>query len=235
MSQISKTADKALAALQALGAGDPLTPAQLSLRIGENRTVSQRLLTTLLERGFVARDHGAYTLSAKVRSLADAVQPTLRNAVSPHVSSLSKETGETVVFQIRDGGQAVVLEQHFQNESVALQVRHDIGSRSPLEQTANGLAILSALSAAQAKTLLSGLSSGSSVAAALDEVRATGFARTSEGLQVGVSGMAVAVHRDGQVVGSVAILVPSFREDSLENYQAQLLRAAKLIEETLNS
>lgn len=235
MSKISKTADKALAALQVLAEGGPLTPTQLSLRLGENRTVTQRLLNTLFGKGFVVRDNGGYALSSRIRSLAEAVQPALRNAVAPHVSALSKETGETVVFQIRDGDQAIVLEQQVQNESVALQVRHDIGSLSPLTQTANGLAILSALSDAQVKRLLTGLSSGPSVAVALDKIRATGLAQTSGGLQTGVSGMAVAVCQGSEVVGSIAILVPSFRGDSLNNYNAQLLRAAALIEQALDA
>ena len=233
MTDISKTADKVLAALQSLGEGHPMTPTQMALRLGESRTVAQRVLTTLLDSGLVVRSGGSYALSSQVRQLADMVQPRLRSVVSQETVSLSHSLRETVIFQIPDGGYAVVLEQHLASEKATLQVRHDIGSRSPLTETASGLAILAARAPASARAV-SQDARHPSVAAALQKTRDAGFAVTSEGLQAGVSGMAIGVRHHGAVMGSLAVLVPSFREVDLAGYREPLAQAARRIEKALD-
>ena len=97
MTEISKTADKALAILAELARSGPSSPQQLSQSLGINRTVAQRLLMTLLSRDFVARTGGEYSLSPHVRRLADSVLPELRATIRRIDEGLAATTGETVL------------------------------------------------------------------------------------------------------------------------------------------
>ncbi len=232
MSEASKTADKALAMLQAMSDGELVSPQQLARRMGINRTVAQRLLTTLLARGYIVRADGEYALSQRVATLADAVQRPLRAVVDPVVTELSQQLRETVVFQVLDGTETVVLQEAYWARDTALQVRHEIGSRSPAARTAGGLAILA---------LLDDDRLGRHVDADLEEVRrrvaearSAGYTITVDELQDGVSGLATGVQSAGRAVGSLAVLVPTPRLEELRAYRGALERAARSIEASLN-
>ncbi|HWH25118.1 MAG TPA: IclR family transcriptional regulator C-terminal domain-containing protein [Pseudolysinimonas sp.] len=223
MSEISKTADKALAILIELSDGGSATPQQLSQRMKVNRTVVQRLLMTLLLRGFVRRHGGEYALAPQMSRLAEAVQPELRQATRVQLSTLSKKFGETVVLQILDGDEAVVLAEKVPTSEMSLQVRHDVGSRSPIDSSASGLAILALLPEAVRDRLTRDGVIDARLHARLDEIRAAGFAQTSDELQTGVSGLAVPFVM-GEVVASIAILVPTLRAGSLLDLLPELQR-----------
>lgn len=234
MSEISKTADKAIALLVELADGGMATPQRLSVRVGMNRTVVQRLLTTLVRRGFVTRVDGEYGLSPRLHRLAAAVQPELRRAAGPHAAALSAKTGETVVVQVLDGDTAVVLAEFVQHAGAALQARHAVGSRSPVTRSASGLAILAALDERDVERALRSVDDDA--AGALRErvgrIRDAGVAATSDELQEGVSGMAVAIRRDG-LVGSIAILAPTSRAEGLQEHRERLVKAADRIQRNL--
>lgn len=229
MSETSKTADRVLAILIELAAAGPSTPQQLALRMGANRTVTQRLLTTLLTRGFVRRAGGEYSLDERVRTLAAAVQPELRLAAVRPVDALSRKLGETAVLQIADGDGVVVLHEAIQVRSVSLQVRHDIGSRSPLVQSASGLAILASCDEDRQRKVAAKLED-SQLLLRLAEIRQEGFAVTSDELQIGVSGLARVVMRNQTPIASVAILVPTTRKDAFAEYREDLSRCVSRIE-----
>lgn len=232
MTEISKTADKAVSILCQLAEMEVATPQQLAVRTGVNRTVAQRLLTTLLARDFVTRQDGEYAPAYRVRQLAEMVQPRLRRAVEPQANQLSANTGETVVFQILDGKDLIVLIEATQMRDVSLHVRHEVASRSPIAQSASGLVILAAVTSNEVSSLLRG-EPGEALRHRLEGVRADGFARTSNELQQGVSGLAAAV-RDGEtVVGSLAILVPTARAGELDGYRTDLERTIGRIERAL--
>lgn len=236
MSDISKTADRALAVLVELSDGEPATPQRLAARTGLNRTVVQRLLTTLVARGFVTRDTGTYMLSPRVRRLSEGVQPGLRRVVRPLDAALSRRTSETVVFQVVDGDQVVVLDESVpRRPDAALQVRHQVGSRSPLERSASGLAILASWSSVDRARALRGRPADvvDATETRITAIQQDGLARTSDELQVGVSGLAVAVVGDTGVVGSVAVLAPTNRLAVLEGHAADLIRTARRMEDAL--
>lgn len=234
MSEISQTADKALALLELLAELDDATPQQLSRDAGMNRTVVQRLLTTLLTRGFVTGSAGRYRLSPRIGRLAAAVQPRLRGIVVPVDADLSAATGETVVFSILDETSVVVLDEAVQHAPVAVRVRHEVGSRSPLPQNASGLAILAALDRPARRRLLGRLDhDGTALDERLATIERSGYALTSDELQDGVSGLAAAVVVEEDVVGSLAVLVPTARLADLERHRADLARAVARIVEAL--
>lgn len=235
--EISKTADKALVILSELSELGTATPQRLASRTGINKSVVQRLLATLFARGFVTRLNGEYSLAHRLRSLARGVQPRLRPIAERCTGELSTSITETVVFQILDGTRVVVLAESPRSEAGQLHVRHEVGAHSLVTQTASGLAVLAALPSSEAMRLLRAVSEGDDhearVSQKLREIAQTGLARTSDELQEGVSGMAVAVRWNGEVVGSLAVLVPSERTTDLDAYVVALRDAVESVERAL--
>lgn len=230
--EISKTADKALLILIALGEESPATPLELSRRTGMNRTVTQRLLMTLALRGFVTGTDGRYTLASRIRTIADAVQPELRRVVDAHADELAAQLHETVVVQVLDGDAVVVLHESRPATRFALQARHEVASRSPLDMSASGQAILAWMDDASRERVLRG-SPTPELLERLNEVRESGFATTSDTLQSGVSGLAVAISRNGRTLGSIAVVVPTVRIEVLDGHRVALQRTARRIEREL--
>lgn len=230
----SKTAAKILDVLVEMSDGESTTPQMLAARLKMNRTVTQRLLTTLLARGFVRKNAGNYVLAPRVRTLADAVMPRLRAAVEPAVIGLSSKVGETVVFQVRDGIDVVVLAEECPRRSVSVQVRHEVGSKSPIEASASGLAILAASAPEIVERMAAEIDPPHDLLDRVAEFARTGFATSTGDLQAGVSGLAVSVGSPHAVVGSLAILVPSARVAELDGHRRDLLDYARRIEAVLS-
>jgi DNA-binding IclR family transcriptional regulator len=235
VSEFSQTADNAIAILVELGGSGWTTPQKLATRMSTNRAVVQRLLTTLLNRGFVIRQDGEYALSWRVRKLADAVQARLQHAAATHLAVLSARTRETVVLQVIDGDDAVVLQEVVYSSGVRLQVRHEVGARSALTQSASGLAILAAINEKQLVRVLRGERDLPELLPRLEQIRQTGIAVTSDELQQGVSGIATHLRRsEGEPHASLAVIAPTSRMEELRRHTGSLLRAAKEIERAIN-
>ncbi|QUY63179.1 IclR family transcriptional regulator [Gulosibacter molinativorax] len=234
MSEISKTADKALNLLLALE-GRSLTAPELTAITGMNRTVVRRLLQTLLSRDLIRREGSRFQLSGRMRRLASAVYPELRRAARPAAEALMRELGETVVFQIVDGSAMVVLLELLHGRGTGMLVRHEVGSRSGMSESASGLAVLAATDA-RARDRLLGRDPDPELLERIAEAQEQGIAFTSDLLRSGVAGLAVAV-RDGSdtVIGSLAALVPSARVDKLRASESALRRAAAQIESQLSA
>jgi DNA-binding IclR family transcriptional regulator len=223
-----------MAILVELGESGWATPQKLALRMSSNRTVVQRLLTTLVNRGFVVRQDGEYALSWRVRQLADAVQARLQNAAATHMAVLSTRTRETVVLQVIDGDNAVVLNEVVYSSDIRLQVRHELGARSALTQSASGLAILAAINEKQLGRVVRDQHDLSALLPRLEQIRQTGVAVTSDELQQGVSGIATHVRRrEGEPHASLAVIAPTSRMDELRRHTSLLLKAAREIERAI--
>ncbi|WP_091470956.1 IclR family transcriptional regulator [Paenarthrobacter nitroguajacolicus] len=230
----SKTAAKLLDILEALDHGAPESPQLLARRLGMNRTVTQRLLTTLLTRGFVRREAGQYALAFSIRELSNRVLPELRKAAEIEVKVLSENVSETVVFQIPDGETVVVLAEAVSPRPMSVLVRHRVGSKSPMTRSASGIALLAA-DPASIRPILDASEDGADILHRVEEARKSGFAYSEGILQEGVSGMALAVRgAGGSVVGSLAILVPAARSHDLAEHLGHLRRSAKTIGRSLS-
>lgn len=122
-------------------ASSGLTVTELATRLGVNRTVIYRLLTTLEAHGLVRRDNGRARLGLGILQLSRRVQPLLRDAATPLLRRLAEEIGATAHLSVADGREALavaVVEPSWTDYHVAYRV----GSRHPLERGAAGRAIL---------------------------------------------------------------------------------------------
>lgn len=226
MAEISKTADQALTVLLEVAERGPMTPATLARSLSMNRTVAHRLMATLHQRGFITRQEDGYVAGAVLVRLAESVQPELRARARATMRRLAADVGETIVLHIRDGGDAVVLDQIVPHQHV-VRVQHDIGSRHPLALGASGRALLAFMDPPAAERTIRRSEDADALRGQLEDVRAAGYALSRDELQQGVHGLAVPVLDEaGHVVASLAILVPVTRASGLVAHADGLLDAA---------
>ncbi|MGH3509671.1 MAG: IclR family transcriptional regulator [Nocardioidaceae bacterium] len=143
VAETSQTLARGLHVLQVLAESPHgLTVTGLAERIGVNRTVVYRLVTTLEQSGFARRDgSGRVHVGLAVLSLASAVQPVLRELTNPVLRELAERLGTTAHLTVVDGGEALaiaVVEPSWTDYHVAYRV----GARHRLDQGAAGRAIL---------------------------------------------------------------------------------------------
>lgn len=238
MPEPAKTVDSALTLLLEIAGGGPGSAADLARRTGLNRTVTHRLLRTMEGRGFVRReDRGPYDLGLVLVDLGHRVEPGLREIVLPALKKLVAGVGETAVFAIADGRDAVALEE-VRATGHLVRVEYRPGLRHPLWQTAHGRAILAFLPRGGAGYAFDGTGEAAAAAASrrrqLDDVRARGYATSHDELQSGTAGVAAPVRdRTGFPVGSVGVVCPIPRLPEETFVARAVLGAAGSIEEAL--
>jgi DNA-binding IclR family transcriptional regulator len=107
-------AAKALELLSVFSFREPrLSLADLAARTGIPRATAFRLLSTLEQSGFLAKDHGAYQVGIKCFVLGNIVAGglDLRETAHPHLVALRDTTRETTQIAILDHWQVVYLER----------------------------------------------------------------------------------------------------------------------------
>ncbi|HTX00232.1 MAG TPA: IclR family transcriptional regulator [Acidimicrobiales bacterium] len=131
---------KILRALQSAPEG--LSVADLVRAVGLHRSIVTRLLTTLEEEHFVERTRTrAYRLGLGLIALGKAVRADLRDLSEEALTALAGLSGATAVLVLRDGAHAVVVSV-VEPLGSDLRLLFRLGSRHPLEQGAEGMAIL---------------------------------------------------------------------------------------------
>lgn len=198
------------------------------------------LLTTLVERGYLARTDRRYAPGPALRRLAPPVGgPTLVERAAPLVRSLRVQLNETASFFLRRGFEieAVVTEMGVH----ALRYALDIGQRAPLHSFSAGKAILATLDNAAFEEYLATvpregftantLVEAGALRAEIKSIRRTGIAHTSEEHTPGIMGIGCAVLANGVAVGALSLAIPAARfNHSVEARAADLLtRSAALL------
>ncbi|MGH9244227.1 MAG: IclR family transcriptional regulator [Acidimicrobiales bacterium] len=232
MGEQSKTVDKALALLLAVGDGAPAPIGDLARRVGLSRTATSRLLTSLERPGFVRRTGDGYTLGLAVLRLSDQIKPRLRQAARPALESLASEFGETALLAVRDGFDAVAVDQVLGSAHRVMQVRYRPGHRHPLTVAAHGRAILAFLPEPSRAAVLTDLEPNAArhIEAELATARRQGFVRSSGELEPGAVGVAAPiVDHDGVAVASIGVVAPDHRLADLTGLGAAVRHAAQSV------
>ncbi len=104
-----------------------------------------RMLTTLTELGYAAREGNTYRLNGKLLSVAyRAVENTsLTSAADGPMRELRDRTGESVMLAVLHGNEGVVLHQMVSNQAVKVVL--EIGHHFPLHSAAPAKAMLAFL------------------------------------------------------------------------------------------
>ena len=225
--------DRMTALLDALAKyPDPVPLKELSKVSGLHPSTAHRILNDLVVTRFVDRvEPGTYRLGMRLLELGNVVKSRLsvREAALDSMRALHKKTQQTINLSVRQGDEIVYIDRAFSERS-GMQVVRAIGGRGPLHLTSTGKLFLSvdepkAIRAYALRTGLAGhnknsITDLSRLERELSLVRARGYARDNEELELGVRCMAAGIHDDsGKLVAGLSISAPADRlqEDWLED------------------
>jgi DNA-binding IclR family transcriptional regulator len=230
---------KALSVLETFGAqGRLLGVTEVASRTGVSKSSAHRLLSVLVEHGYVERQDGHYRLGAAVLALGQTTSQDLvdqlRSAAMPFMTSLYVSTGAAVHLGVLDGDDVLYVEKIFGHGSVTVPSR--VGSRLPALCTGLGKAMLAfsapAVTAAALRTPVPQLTARTVVAPArltrsLDFARRNGVAVDSEGVSLGARCIAAPILCAGsrEPAGALSLTLPSSSALSTQTV-VELRRAA---------
>ncbi|SJN11202.1 Glycerol operon regulatory protein [Leucobacter sp. 7(1)] len=239
MTEISKTADKALLVLADLARNGPATLQRLAERTRLNRTVAHRIVGALTARGFVTRTEQIYAVAARVRRLSDAVFPELRRAAHGPLDRLAAETGSTVLLQVLDGDSVIVVEERPPGTGLDLRARLEVGTKRELTECPSGAAVLAALNENARNRALSARDLEATGAEVLREQLAqmllTGTAGVVFDPQGGVCEAATPVQAGNHIAACVALLAPAAHAAELGAHLRLLVDTARSVERALGN
>jgi len=223
---------------------DPVSLKDLSNATGLHPSTAHRILNDMVAKRFVDRtEPGSYRLGMRLLELGNIVKSRLnvREAALPWMQALHRKTQQTVNLSVRQSDEIVYIDRAFSERS-GMQVVRAIGGRAPLHLTSTGKLFLSvddakAVRAYATRTGLAGHNKNSITDLAklereLSLVRARGYARDNEELELGVRCMAAGIRDDsGRLVAGLSISAPvdRLRDEWLDD----LIATASSISEVL--
>ena len=214
--------ERMMTLLDALAAHpDPVSLKELSTTTGLHPSTAHRILNDMVAKRFVDRtEPGSYRLGMRLLELGNIVKSRLnvREAALPYMQALHRKTQQTVNLSVRQGDEIVYIDRAFSERS-GMQVVRAIGGRAPLHLTSVGKLFLSVddaklVRAYATRTGLAGHNKNSITDLArlereLSLVRARGYARDNEELELGVRCMAAGVRDDsGRLIAGLSISAP---------------------------
>ena len=214
---------------------DPVSLKELAKVTGLHPSTAHRILNDLVTKRFVDRSEpGSYRLGMRLLELGNIVKSRLdvREASLEFMRTLHRKTQQTVNLSVWQGDEIVYIDRAFSERS-GMQVVRAIGGRAPLHLTSTGKLFLSVddaklVRAYATRTGLAGHNRNSITDLAklerdLSLVRARGYARDNEELELGVRCMAAGIHDDsGHIIAGLSISAPADRlqEEWLEDLVA---------------
>jgi DNA-binding IclR family transcriptional regulator len=237
--------DRMMSLLDMLAADrDPVSLKVLSQRTGLHPSTAHRLLNDMVIARFVDRsDPGHYRLGMRLLELGNLVKARLsvREAALEPMRELHKATCQTVNLSVRQGDEIVYIERAY-NEFSGMQVVRAIGGRAPLHLTSVGKLFLAAddskvVRGYATRTGLAGHTKNSITELArldreLAQVRARGYSRDNEELELGVRCIAAGIRDDGgKLIAGLSLTAPSDRMQ--ESWIRDLTSTASRISEAL--
>ena len=201
---------------------DPVSLKELAGRTKLHPSTAHRILNDLVTARFVDRaEPGAYQLGMRLLELGNLVKARLnvRDAALGPMRELHRATAQPVNLSIRQGDEIVYIERAVSERS-GMQVVRAVGGRAPLHLTSVGKLFLAAddtklVRAYASRTGLAGHTRNSITELARLErelalVKARGYARDNEELELGVRCVAAGIRDDmGKLVAGLSISAPA--------------------------
>lgn len=211
---------------------DPVSLKHLSADTELHPSTAHRILNDLVLKRFVDRaEPGSYRLGMRLLELGNIVKSRLnvREAALDFMRALHRKTHQTVNLSVRQSDEIVYIDRAFSERS-GMQVVRAIGGRAPLHLTSTGKLFLSvddpkSVRSYATRTGLAGHNKNSiteltKLERELSLVRARGYARDNEELELGVRCMAAGIRDDsGRLIAGLSISAPADRlqEEWLED------------------
>lgn len=176
-----QTLDRGLEAIEIISRRTGgISPAALADDLGVHRAGAYRILATLEQRHLVTKgDDGLYRLGSGALGFAGRFMSQYRTAAQPLVQDLADRTGSTAFVAIADRDESVAIAVAEPASRQSIGISYQVGARHPLDQGADGLAIL-----AQRPERETDIS-------AVRTARAQGYAISDGEVQPGAVGLAV--------------------------------------------
>jgi IclR family acetate operon transcriptional repressor len=211
------------------------------------RSAAHRVLTSLVERGYVMQDRhqGAYQLTAKIVSLAFTFLASngITDLAQPVLDRLARESGELARLAMIDGRELIWMAKA-QGAAYGLRYDPDMGQVARLSCSASGHAWLACLPDNEALALIDKQSIGlrkdygprapetmQAVLKMLRQTRKRGFSLMLQTFSPWVNAVAAPIRHPttGEVTGTITISGPHIRllEPRMLELAPKLLDAAK--------
>lgn len=207
----------------------PMPAGRIAAELGLARSTTYRLLDVLISRGYVVHlpEQRRYGLGVAAFELGSAYsrQGALQRVARPLLADLSASCQQNAHLAILHGPDVLYLiEQRFPGRPSLVS---DVGVRLPATLTASGLALLSAIPAAQVRAVFDsddafvqrhglGPTSLSALRSLLTQTRQRGYAVEVDSVTPGLSSVAVAVHDHvGYPVAAVTVTFAGSSRDGI--------------------
>lgn len=203
---------------------DPVSLKELANATGLHPSTAHRILNDLVLKRFIDRSEpGTYRLGMRLLELGNIVKSRLnvRDAAIDLMRALHRKTNQTVNLSVRQNDEIIYIDRAFSERS-GMQVVRAVGGRAPLHLTSTGKLFLSIdepkmVQDYAQRTGLAGhnknsITELSRLESELRQVRAHGYARDNEELELGVRCMAAGIHDDsGRLIAGLSISAPADR------------------------
>ncbi|MCW2288236.1 IclR family transcriptional regulator [Leucobacter luti] len=223
----SQTLSRGLRALEILAEAEtPMTITELADGLGVHRSNAYRILRTLEQHRFVARDPaGRIRLGPKLTVLARGVAPILHTAAMHPVSELAYELGMTAFITVLDADEVVTLVS-VEPSNVSATIARNPGVRHPVDRGAPGHAIESSLTPAERIAAFG----EATLSEAARTAQRDGYAVSRNEVIDGVTAIAVPLRLEGEPPAAVAVVHFNLPE-SIDAVVAALQQTAERIAE----
>ena len=240
-----RAVERALDVLLCFAEGGELGLTEIAGKTGLHKSTAHRLLGTLEEKGFVARDPATekYRLGLRILELAaHLATPDDPGAVLlGEMVKLRDRLGETISLYVRDGCERVRI-QAVQSAQAIRRVA-PVGARLPLYVGASSKVLLAYADPAVRAEVLSDPSWPASLdrdayLRQLDEIAKAGYATSFEEREPGAAAMAAPIFsRTGRLAAALSVSGPSNRmtADVIREYVPVLVEAARRMGAMLTS
>lgn len=215
--------DEALALLLQVAQNPGLGVTELSVRSGNTKARTFRLLYTLEQRNFVVRrgPRPCYYLDVQSLYIGVAAQEQIDfvRAARQHLLALGRVSNENVQLRVRDGLECVCVD-HWQSTQ-STRVKSEAGSRRSLHAGAS-CKLLLAFAPQEVRHALLGtdlprytprtITQRSKLIQELNRIQTDGYATSDGEITVGVVAIAAPIYdANGQVIAALSIAGPEIR------------------------
>ncbi|MCO5063515.1 MAG: helix-turn-helix domain-containing protein [Rhizobiaceae bacterium] len=191
---------------------------------GLDRATTRRCLLTLAHEGYSDYDGKYFTLTPRVLRLGIgclAAMP-LPRLIQPLLDSLSEQINESTSVSILDGAEIVYVARAAQRKVMSIGLMP--GSRLPAYCTSMGRVMLAALPDGEARARLGAsplpartpatLTDPDTIMIELERVRAQGYAKIDQEVQIGLRSVAVPLHNiHGHTIAALNVGVAATAND----------------------
>jgi IclR family transcriptional regulator, pca regulon regulatory protein len=243
-----KSLDRGLTVIKSLsGPGPGRTAADVARQTGLTRASARRFLLTLEHLGYVRSDDRRFALTPRALELGYAYLSSLSlpQIAQPHLRELVDLVHESSSVSVLDGAEVVYVAREATVRIMTVAIA--VGTRFPAHATSMGRVLLSGLAVPDLDRFLAGhelqpltpatVTDPDKLRAAIEQVRAQGWALVDQELEIGLRAVAVPIHNpSGQVVAAMNLSTHASHRSADSIHQdllPPLRRAAEMIERDL--